>query len=130
MLVSINDIDINANNLEIILSAIKKRQSLNLIMLSPLTYLNLNTNDLIFEKLNLSDKLKNKMDKNMITATSKSTMLVKGDRVKLPDNQLNEEVFYLIMILSLNKEKIKRKENANEKVIFVFNRKIFQKIRI
>ena len=56
----------------------------------------------------------------MITAASKSTTVVKGDRVKLADSQLNDEVFYLIMILSLNKEKIKRKENSNEKVISFF----------
>ena len=61
-------------------------------MLSPLTYLNLNTNDLIFEKLNLSDKLRNKRDKNMITATSKSTTLVKGDRVKLPEKSLESKL--------------------------------------
>jgi len=88
--------------------------------LSPLTYINLNTNELLFEKLNLKEKLLgHKEEKKSIIATSKSTSIVKGDHVKLTDSKLNDEVFYLIMILSLNKEKIKRKENSNDKVTFL-----------
>ena len=67
-------------------------------MLSPLIFLNLNTYDLIFEKLNFNEKYKTFNERKMITATSKSTTVVKGDRVKLADTQLNEEVFDLIMI--------------------------------
>ena len=119
-MVSINDIEINANNLEIILRAVKRRQKLRLTMLTPLTYLNLNTDELLFEKLNLREKFidTQKSEKKFIMAASKSTLIIKGDRAKLPDSKLNDEVFYLIMILSLNKEKIKRKENSNDKVIF------------
>ena len=116
LLVSINDIEINANNIELLLSTIKKRQKIRLTTLSPLTYLNLNTNDFLFEKLNLKEKLTESQrgEKKLITAPSKSTTIVKGDHAKLADSKLNDEVFYLIMILSLNKEKIKRKENSNE----------------
>ncbi len=120
-MVSINDIEINANNIELLLSTVKKRQKIRLTTLSPITYLNLNTNELLFEKLNLKEKLteSRRGEKKLIIAPSKSTTIVKGEHAKLADSKLNDEVFYLIMILSLNKEKIKRKENSNDKVIFI-----------
>jgi hypothetical protein len=82
---------------------------------------------ILFEKLNLREKFfqQQKNDKKIIIAPSKSTLLIKGYPAKLPDSKLKDEVFYLIMILSLNKEIIKRKEYSNDKVIYFLKFKTF-----
>jgi hypothetical protein len=114
LLTAINDIQVNSVNLEVLLSAIKTEQTLKLTALTPLTYLNINTSDLLIENL----KLNKKVSSNSVrcVAPSKSTSVVKGDRVKHTDQPNLNDIFYMVMILSLNKQTIRKNQNANEKV--------------
>ena len=114
LIMSINDIEVNSANIEALLSAIRVPQTIKISALSPLTYVNLNTSEIVSKKLNLDSRLSKRL--STIMAPSKSTTVVKGDRIKLAANQLNEDVFYLILMLSLDKDKVKRKENSDEKV--------------
>ena len=114
MLLKINNINIDANNFELILTSITNEQKLKLVFVSPLTFVN--TSDILFEST-YQKQLAHRAPIKVIAA-SKSVTIVKGDRVKLADNQLNEDVFYMIMMLSLNK-KIIKDGDGNDKVIII-----------
>ena len=111
MIVSINDVnDINSENVEKVLEKIVHPQSIKITALSPITYLNLNTDENVLRGLYLNEPTNVK--KHIVA--SKSTNVVKGDRVKFSDmSQLVDESFIYAMILSLEPDKLKQK---NEKV--------------
>lgn len=111
MLISINDIPVNSKNIEALLSALKRPQTIQLVVLAPITYVNMNTTNVIksplishdIESMNTSSTQKKKTC-NKIIANSKSTQVLQGDRVKCPTESLFEDFAYFVMILSLNKE--------------------------
>ena len=108
MLISINEIPVNSKNIEALLGAIKRPQTVQLVVLAPITYVNLNTTDILTNPLISNDvesmKISTKKRCNKIIANSKSTQVLQGDRVKCPTESLFEDFSYFVMILSLNKE--------------------------
>jgi hypothetical protein len=125
LLLKINNINIDVSNFDRILTSITKEQKLKLVFVSPLT------NDILFEtsyhkQLSLRQPIK-------VVAPSKSVSVIKGDRVKMADNQLNEDVFFMIMLLSLNKKLIKNDDGNNKVckkydffiIIYCFINKLF-----
>ena len=126
MLIEINDIKINSNNLEPLLSLIKQKQLIKLTFISPLIYLNTN--------INYNNLLNNKnIIKNTISK-SKSTQIIQGTRIKQNNNNLNKndliknnDYLCFIMILSNNKNNDKNSEISQEtesSLINSFNDKV------
>ena len=119
-LVSINDVRVNLNNIEsLLVASMKQSSTLKIVAVSPLTFVNLNTVDLLTKKdENLERVIKSRrIDKTV--AVSKSTKVVKGDRVKC-ETFYEQEFNGFIMILSLSKEILKKNNNSSEKVTLKF----------
>ena len=117
LLISINDIEVNSDNIEILLSAIRHTQTIKIIALSPVTYLNLDTDQIVFKKMDDEFKLKRNATKKIL-APSKSTQVVQGDRVKCADHLAQDDTFYAVMILSLDRD-VNKPSNNNEKVLYL-----------
>lgn len=117
MIVSINGINITAENIEGVLSSIKRDENLKIIALSPITYANLNIHDLMLNKLEdqlFSDTISKTQ---CIIAPSKSTNLVKSERLKANYPSINnDDLFFSVILLSLNQGTLKPKESVDEKV--------------
>ena len=115
MIISINDIPVNSSNIESMLSAIKRPQTIKITALMPLTYINLNTTDLIttpFISGNVDpNNMKTRQTCGRVVANSKSTQVLQGDRVKCSSENLIEEFSYFVMILTLDKEVVQQ-ENS------------------
>lgn len=108
--------EITSDNLEQVLSRIVHTSSIKITALSPITYLNLNTDEQILRTLAAPRDLNSAARRKVVA--SKSTTVVKGDRVKFSDQaQLTDEAFIYVMILSLENEKSRhRTTNPGEKV--------------
>ncbi|CAF0843916.1 unnamed protein product [Brachionus calyciflorus] len=122
LILSINDIEVTYENIESLLASIKKPQNILIKALSPITYANLNTLDIILRN-EFSELVKIKENKNVTLAHSKSTSIVKGDRVKALNQSLtNDDLFFYAMILSLDQETLKKKQSSKEKsdLIYVY----------
>lgn len=117
MLVSINDISVNSENIESILASIKHPQQIKMTALSPITYINLNTDEHILKNMGFYEKISRS---NRKIVPSKSTNVVKGDRVKLSNQgQALDDSFIYAMILSLEQGKLRQNQTPNEKVIIL-----------
>ncbi len=125
MIISINDIPVNSKNIEQLLSLIKRPQIIQVIALAPMTYFNLNTTEILSSPLisKNHEVLSSKMNMNenlckKIVSNSKSTHVVQGDRVKVPTENLGEDYFYFVMLLSIDKQDT-GKEQQDEMVNFL-----------
>lgn len=108
--------EITSENIESILNSIKSHHELKITALSPITYLNLNTYDDIVRNWDLIGQT-NKLNKKL--APSKTTTVVKGDRVKFSNQPLQMENLTIhVMILSADQDTFQT--NSNEKVNFLF----------
>ena len=124
MLIAINDIPVNTDNIDALLLLIKQSQTLKLAVLTPLTYVNLNTNERLLKNIELdifkskrkaSHSSNSSANTNKIIANSKSTTVVKGDRVKSIDQNVPvDDLFMFIMILSLNKQTLKKQTSRDK----------------
>jgi len=111
MLIRINDVPVNSNNVEQLLGFIKRPQTIEVTALSPLTYVNLNTTEILtspfisIDHEAISSKMAMKGNKcKKVVANSKSTHVLQGDRVKVPTENLLEDFSYFVMVLSMDKE--------------------------
>lgn len=90
-------------------------KEIRIAAIGPITYANLDTHDIIL-KNDYSDLL----NKNVVDVTrvpSKSTSVIKGDRVKAVHNvKTSDDLFFYSMILSLDQNALKRKPESKEKV--------------
>jgi hypothetical protein len=117
LIVAIEDVEVNSANIESVLDSLKNNPDgvVKLTALAPITYLNLN-NSVTNEHL-LTTCASRLIKKE---APSKSTSVVKGDRVKYSSAQSRpayESTFICAMILSLNhQDKFASRQNSNEKV--------------
>ena len=111
-MISVNEVEVNSENLEALLLAIRRPQTIKVVALSPITYLNLNTDQIVLKKTNAESKLKKASTTTKILAPSKSSQVVQGDRVKCIDQ--SDDFFYLVMILTLDNSN----ENNDQKVLF------------
>ena len=106
MIISINEILVNSDNIELLLMAIRRPQTIKITALAPITYVNMNVNDLLSNPFvnPKKESLKTKSTFTKVVAHSKSTQVLQGDRVKCPTENLMDEFFYFVMVLSLHKE--------------------------
>lgn len=108
--------EVSYENIEAILSSIlKENQDIMITALGPITYKNLDTHGLIIQ--NYFPDLIGINQNTMTKAPSKSISVVKGDRVKaVNDSFTSDDLFFFAMILSLDKNVLKRKPESKEKV--------------
>ena len=110
LIVSINDTEVNADKIERVLASIIYPQRIKIVALSPITYLNLNTDEHVLRSL--GNKTTGSAKK--IVVASKSTNVVKGDRVKFSEqSQFIDECLIYAMILYFDGEAVKKKANNN-----------------
>jgi hypothetical protein len=133
MIVAINDIMINSANIEDVLKAVKTPKSLKITALVPITYVNLNTNDLlnnkfISHKSEISNLAKEKPTCTKVVANSKCTQVLQGDRVKCPTENLLDDFFYFIMILSMNNHNFMRDKEKMVGILFNYSFKFIVKV--
>lgn len=100
LIVSINNVDINASNLDTLLALLNQNQLIKITTVNALNY---------YELLNdKKDRVcASTANSNRIIAVSKSTQVVLGDRVKCsdPSGSLNQdEVSYLVMVLAFGQK--------------------------
>ncbi|EFX61331.1 hypothetical protein DAPPUDRAFT_340115, partial [Daphnia pulex] len=82
-LVSINDVKVNLNNIEnLLVASIKQSSTLKIVAVSPLTFVNLNTIELLTKRDEHLERVVKSRRIEKTSAVSKSTKVVKGDRVK------------------------------------------------
>jgi hypothetical protein len=124
LILSINDILINSTNIESVMSQIKQEQTIKLTVLSPLTHVNLNTNDEILRKYEREFSFKLKKDKTTkkIVANSKIVNNVKTDSSNQTHSSPKgiEDIFMHVMIISLNKLALKKQQSTKEKEDLIY----------
>lgn len=120
-LVMINDIRVNADTIEHVLLSLRANQIIKIVATSPLTFINLSTIDMIKQNDEYLNKLLKIKRISKTIANSKSSKVIKGDRVKC-ENILEQEFNGFVMILSLSKEILRRNTNSSEKndIIYKF----------
>jgi hypothetical protein len=108
MIANINEVEVNAANIESVLGAIRKPQIIKLTLVSPITYANLERNDLLLSNLNVKT--------TKTVAASKSITVIQGDRVKCSDvdDEATDDLFLMVLILSFSKEKLQRNKRESE----------------
>ena len=113
MIISINDILVNSDNIELLLMAIRRPQTIKITALAPITYVNMNVNEMLSNPFvnPKKESLKTKSTFSKVVAHSKSTQVLQGDRVKCPTENLIDEFFYFVMVLSLHKESFQQQQN-------------------
>lgn len=119
LIIAINDIAINRNNVNVVLSSIRAPQVIKLTAISPVGHVPLgNFEDLLRDNYLELFKFKPKEKTNgpkCLVASSKSTSVVMGERIKPTDPDLENEMFMLVMILSWGKAAVK-KQTYKDKV--------------
>lgn len=91
LIVSINNVEVNSENIQSILSALNQKQLIKIRAVSALNY------------PNTTFKQEQQIDSNKIVAYSKSSQVILGDRVKFNDNIVNiEDISYLVMVLAFD----------------------------
>lgn len=116
LILLINDMEVSYENIEAILFSISNETKDVLITaLGPITYKNLDTHGLIIQ--NFFPDLISINQNNITKAPSKAISVVKGDRVKATNDLItSDHLFFFTMILSLDKNALKRKPESKEKV--------------
>jgi hypothetical protein len=121
MLFEFNNESVNTENISKLLLSIKPGSIIiKLGFISPITYVDLNLNARLLKKFESSifksiQHNKNHL-KNRIISNSKSTRIVKGNRIKSGNQNQASELFMFVMILSLSKNTLK-KQTSKDKVI-------------